>query len=155
MNYNRREFVEALAIGSGSCLFAMAGVGVVNAMELPSNDGRFSATSVDEILSEIGAKGAAQSADIKIKAPDIASNGSMVSVTVTSNVPDTEYIALIADNNPHPLIAEYYYSKKIMPYVSTRIKMAKTSQVRAIVKAAGQFYYASSEVKVTIGGCGG
>lgn len=155
MNYNRREFIEALAIGGGSCLVAITGVKVANAVELPGNDGRFAASSVDGVLSEIGAAGAKQSSDIKIKAPDIASNGSMVSVAVTSNLPDTDYIALIADHNPHPLIAEYYYSRKAQPYVSTRIKMAKTSQVRAIVKAGGQFYYASSEVKVTIGGCGG
>ncbi len=67
MNYNRREFIEALAIGSGSCLVAMTGVNVANAVELPGSDGRFSASSVDGVLSEIGATGAKQSSDIKIK----------------------------------------------------------------------------------------
>ena len=155
MNYNRREFVETLAIGSGGALLSMTGLNVANAVELPDSNGRFSGSSVDEVLNAIGAKGAQQSGDITIKAPEIASNGSMVSVTVTSGISGTEYIALLADNNPHPLIAEYYYTKNIQPYVSTRIKMAKTSPVRAIVKAGDKYYYGSQEVKVTIGGCGG
>ncbi|MCW8907374.1 MAG: thiosulfate oxidation carrier protein SoxY [Sedimenticola sp.] len=155
MNYNRREFVETLAIGSGGALLAMTGLNVANAVELPAANGRFAGKNVDEVLNALGAQSASKSADIAIKAPEIASNGSMVSVTVTSNLPGTEYIALIAENNPHPLVAEYYYSKRIQPYVSTRIKMAKTSNVRAVVKAGGKFFYASREVKVTIGGCGG
>ncbi|HMW53678.1 MAG TPA: thiosulfate oxidation carrier protein SoxY [Rhodocyclaceae bacterium] len=40
-------------------------------------------------------------------------------------------------------------------YVSTRIKMGATSNVLAVVKAAGKTYKTHKEVKVTIGGCGG
>ncbi len=39
--------------------------------------------------------------------------------------------------------------------MSTRIKMGKTSEVHAVVKAGGKLYSATKEVKVTIGGCGG
>ena len=41
------------------------------------------------------------------------------------------------------------------PYVSTRIKMAKTGDIIAVVKADGKLHSATKEVKVTIGGCGG
>jgi len=39
--------------------------------------------------------------------------------------------------------------------VTTRVKMGQTSNVLALVKADGKFFYAMKEVKVTLGGCGG
>lgn len=42
-----------------------------------------------------------------------------------------------------------------VPYVSTRVKMLKTSNVVALVEAGGKSYSGVREVKVTIGGCGG
>ena len=39
-------------------------------------------------------------------------------------------------------------------YVSARLKMGETSNVRAVVRADGKFYTAVKEVKITIGGCG-
>ena len=42
-----------------------------------------------------------------------------------------------------------------LPDVSTRIKMGKTSDVIAVVKAGGKLHSARKSVKVTIGGCGG
>ncbi|MEA2890635.1 MAG: sulfur-oxidizing protein SoxY, partial [Bradyrhizobium sp.] len=42
-----------------------------------------------------------------------------------------------------------------MPNVANRLKMAKTSNVIAVVEAGGKLYSAAKEVKVTVGGCGG
>ena len=39
--------------------------------------------------------------------------------------------------------------------VGSRLKMAKTSKVVALVESGGKLYSASKEVKVTVGGCGG
>ena len=79
----------------------------------------------------------------------------MVPVSISSKIPGTEYIALIVDENPFPLVAEYHYQAGAEAYASVRIKMRQASAVRAVVKANGQFYQASNQVKVTIGGCGG
>jgi sulfur-oxidizing protein SoxY len=35
------------------------------------------------------------------------------------------------------------------------VKMGQTSNITALVKADGKFYYTTKEVKVTLGGCGG
>ena len=94
------------------------------------------------------------SADIKIKAPDIAENGSVVPVTVETGMSGVESIALLVDGNNSPLVASFNLSNA-EPFVSTRIKMGKTSNVVAVVKANGQLMAAKKEVKVTIGGCGG
>ena len=39
--------------------------------------------------------------------------------------------------------------------MASRLKMAKTTNVIAIVEAGGKLYSTSKEVKVTVGGCGG
>jgi sulfur-oxidizing protein SoxY len=106
-------------------------------------------------MGSIGASGAAASGDIVVKAPDIAENGAVVPVEITSNIAGTDSIAIIGEKNALPLIAVFNLSNGAQGYVSTRIKMGSTSNVVAVVKAGGKVYKAHKEVKVTIGGCGG
>ncbi len=102
-----------------------------------------------------GSSTMSDSSDIAIKAPDIAENGAVVPVSVTSNISGTEFISILAIKNATPLTASFNMGKGAEGFVSTRIKMGKTSDVIAIVKADGKLYTAKKEVKVTIGGCGG
>jgi sulfur-oxidizing protein SoxY len=92
---------------------------------------------------------------IKLKAPDIAENGAVVPITVTSDITGTSSIGIVVSNNATPLTATFDLGASTEGYVSTRIKMGKTSEVIAVVKAGGKLYSARKEVKVTIGGCGG
>ncbi|MDB4409546.1 thiosulfate oxidation carrier protein SoxY [Gammaproteobacteria bacterium] len=92
---------------------------------------------------------------IKIKAPDIAENGAVVPVSVTTGIEGVSSISLFADKNATPLTAEFILGPGAEGYVSTRIKMGKTANVVAVVKAGDKLYSSSKEVKVTIGGCGG
>ena len=66
-----------------------------------------------------------------------------------------ESIGIIVSENPSPLAASFDLTPDAVAEVSTRIKMGKTSDVVAVVKANGQLYSTSKNVKVTIGGCGG
>jgi sulfur-oxidizing protein SoxY len=116
----------------------------------------FKAKAMPEMLQELmGSDGAEESGEIKIKAPDIAENGAVVPVTVTTSIAGAESIAVIAVNNPAPLIASYELGEGTEGFVSTRIKMGKSGDVVAVVKSGGKLYSAKKEVKVTIGGCGG
>jgi len=92
---------------------------------------------------------------IKIKAPDIAENGAVVPVSVTTSIDGVSSISLFADKNATPLTADFVLGPSTEGYVSTRIKMGKTANVIAVVKAGDKLYSSSKEVKVTIGGCGG
>lgn len=76
-------------------------------------------------------------------------------MTITSDLDNIESISLLVTKNATPLVASYNFDADTEAFVSTRIKMGKTSEVEAIVKAGGKLYSASKEVKVTIGGCGG
>jgi sulfur-oxidizing protein SoxY len=107
------------------------------------------------LKSLVGSSDLEASSAIDVKAPDIAENGAVVPVTVSTTIEGVESIAVIASNNPVPLLANFVLGKGAAGFVSTRIKMGKTGDVIAVVKANGKLYSAKKEVKVTIGGCGG
>ncbi len=92
---------------------------------------------------------------INIKVAKIAENGLSVPVSVESDLPEIESISLVVPNNPFPLAAHFEHRKNTLGYASVRIKMAKSSDVIAVVKSQGKLYSASRPVKVTLGGCGG
>jgi len=102
----------------------------------------------------MGSGDAAESADVTLRAPDIAENGAVVPITVETNMGDVEEIAILVEKNEHPLVTTFNVSAAA-PFLSTRIRMGETSDVYGVVKAGGKIYQAHKEVKVTIGGCGG
>ena len=116
----------------------------------------FSATSVaDAMTTMFDTDKHDASAKVTLKAPDIAENGAVVQIVVSADMDNVDSISIIADKNVNPMTASFQLSEQSVPYVATRIKLGKTSNVIAIVKADGKLYSAQKEVKVTIGGCGG
>ena len=92
---------------------------------------------------------------IAIKIPQIAENGAVVPITISSSLDAVSRIFLLVEKNPVPLAAQFDLSPELLPFVSARIKMAETSDVIVIVQSNDAFYRAKERVKVTIGGCGG
>ncbi len=120
------------------------------------NEAAFAAKDVPAALTSLmGADAAETSEEISIKAPDIAENGAVVPVTVETAMEGITSIAIIAAGNQTPLIASFDLGEGALPFVSTRIKMAKTADVVAVVKVGDKLYSNAKSVKVTIGGCGG
>jgi len=115
----------------------------------------FQATSLDAVLKALGIAGAEASDQIKIRAPKIAENGAAVPVGITSSIEGTTEIIAIAAANPKPLAARYRFGEGATTSVDSRIKMGQTTEVIALVRAGGRYYMAKTEVKVTLGGCGG
>ena len=116
----------------------------------------FKAVTPDTALNELfGDLPIEQSDAIRLKIPDIAENGAVVPVTISTDIEGVESISVIIDNNPNPLSASFTISESVMADISTRVKMGKSSQVRAMVKTKDKIYTVAKEVKVTIGGCGG
>ncbi len=103
----------------------------------------------------LGSASHTASADITIKAPDIAENGAVVPISISTGMSNVEAIAVFVKENPSPLACNYNLGAKTEGFVSTRIKMGKTSELLAVVKSGGKLFSASKTVKVTIGGCGG
>ncbi len=154
MQGKRRLFLQAgMAAGSFA---AAVGAGLIPRDVLAAwPKAAFEATKLEETLKAIGATGAAENAAIQIKAPEIAENGAVVPIEVSTDMPNVKSISILAVNNPSPLAARFELSDASEPMVSTRIKMGKTSDIVAVVDTGNGIYTASREIKVTIGGCGG
>ena len=119
------------------------------------NKEAFAAKSAPDALKNLGASGAAPSKDIVIEAPQIAENGAVVPIEITSNIAGTTAIAVLVEKNPYPLVAKFDFMDGALPFVKLNAKMGETSNVRVVATAGGKHYTATREIKVTIGGCGG
>jgi sulfur-oxidizing protein SoxY len=119
------------------------------------NKEAFGAKSAPDALKALGAAGAAPSKDVLIEAPEIAENGAVVPVEISSNVRGTTALLVLIDHNPFPLVAKFDFMEGAVPFVKLNVKMGETSEVRVIAEAGGKHYAATKEIKVTIGGCGG
>lgn len=114
----------------------------------------FEAERAEDALIELSATAIEPSSDIVLVAPQVAENGAVVQIEVNSRIPGTEAIAILVENNPTPLVANFLFFEGTEPYLVTRIKMAETSELKAVVKAGNKYYSASQLVEVAIGGCG-
>lgn len=92
---------------------------------------------------------------VNLDAPEIAENGAVVPISVSTTLPDVTAISIVVSENPFPLAAHYPIPAGTSPMVANRLKMAKTSKVIALVASGGKVFSATKEVKVTVGGCGG
>ena len=156
MDSSRRKVLRG---GSGLAVMALAmAAGLVkpgSARAMTWNKAAFDTKSFADAVKALGGPPAVESKDVVLEGPDIAENGAVVPFTITSRVPGTESIAVLIEKNPNTLAANFDIPKGTDPFVNTRVKLAETSKVYALVKADGKYYYAAKEVKVTIGGCGG
>lgn len=98
---------------------------------------------------------ATPSTAISFDAPDIAENGAVVPLSVSSTLPNITAIAILALGNPNTMAAAYQLPAGTNAAVSARIKLAKTTDVIALVQSGGKLYSITKNVKVTLGGCGG
>ena len=144
----RRKFIQFL-------------LGAVSVALLPTrafaaiwNVSAFQATQADSALAGLGVGSLEPSPLITLIAPDKAENGAVVQIEVISNIPNTESIAILVDKNPTSLIAHFKFGHGADPFVVTRIKMAETSDVQAVIKANNQYFVAKKRVEVLENGCG-
>ena len=153
MDIRRRGILRA---GGALALAVAAGLlRPVRAFAQQWNKAAFDTRSVAATLKALGASGSTESAQIQITAPDIAENGAVVPITIESAIPRTQAIAILIEKNPNTLSADFEIPEGTDPFITTRVKMAETSNIYAVVKADGKYFHAAKEIKVTLGGCGG
>lgn len=99
---------------------------------------------------------------ITLDLPQIAENGLVVpvNVSVESKMTDSDYVKsvhIFADGNPLPGVVSYKFTPTSgQASANIRMRLAKTQNVICVAEMSdGTLYTAKSEVKVTIGGCGG
>jgi len=146
--------------GAGALALIGLGQGTLGAWPaLAANDkypdDAFKQKNAAEAIKALYGKDHEPSDKIKLDAPEIAENGGVVPISVTTTLPDVSSISFVVSENPFALAASYKFPEGTVPAVANRLKMAKTSNVIALVEAGGKLYSATKEVKVTVGGCGG
>jgi len=158
MNSRRRNFLQT---GGGMTLLTMlAATGWLQPRDAAAADAwnaaAFDTKSMDDTMKALGGGTPVPSKAITfVQTPDIAENGAVVPVGITSTIPNTQSIAILIEKNPNMLAAVFDIPAGTDPSISTRVKMGQSSNIVALVKADGKYYYAAKEVKVTLGGCGG
>ena len=140
-------------VGLGNIPFGLAPVFAAANDKYPED--AFKQKSEADAIKSLYGKAAEPSDKVKLDAPEIAENGAVVPISVSTTLADVTSISVLVSENPNALVASYKIPSGTVPTVANRIKMAKTSNVIAIVEAGGKLYSATKEVKVTLGGCGG
>lgn len=123
---------------------------------------RADVAAVEAELKKLYGDKKAGSGKIKMDVPQIAENGLVVPINVEVESPMTDKdhvktVHVFADGNPLPGIASFRFTPACgKAAASTRMRLAQTQNIIAIAEMAdGSLFSTKTEVKVTIGGCGG
>ncbi|MBC8493880.1 MAG: hypothetical protein ISR74_01510 [Candidatus Thioglobus sp.] len=143
---NRRSAIKAL-IGGAIALSSMAPFSV-----LANFMGKLKA---DDAINKITGGKHTTSAKLKLKSPKLAENGTQVPVTVDATaLIGVQSIFLIVHENIKPVAMRVdFESSDAITFASFRVKMGKPTKVTAIAQTSAGFVTASSQTKVTKGGC--
>jgi sulfur-oxidizing protein SoxY len=152
----RRTFLKSTL--ATAVLAAVGGTGLLaprRALAAEWPKAAFTAKKFEEAVKALyGTDQMSPSASVKLKAPTQAENSAQVQIQVVAEMPNVEDIAVFVEQNPFALAARASFHGA-EGYFSTRLKMAQTSDVYAVVKSGGKLYFTKQNVKVTVGGCGG
>jgi sulfur-oxidizing protein SoxY len=149
----RREMLTKSAVVAG----LLAGAGLLPRAAMAAwSQAAFDAKTLADAVKALGGGAPAESKDVTITGPDIAENGAVVPVGCACSLPGVKRLLLLVEKNPSVLAAVFDVTEAVEPNMNTRVKMGQSSNVFAVAMMAdGKVLYASKEIKVTLGGCGG
>jgi sulfur-oxidizing protein SoxY len=150
---NRREVLTH----SAKVAALLATTGLLPQVALANyNAATFEVKTMADLVKMLGGSAPAESKDVTITGPDIAENGAVVPVGVSTALPGVKKLLVLVEKNPSVLSAMFDVSDAVDANFSTRVKMGQSSNVYAVAMMGdGKVLYAQKEVKVTLGGCGG
>jgi sulfur-oxidizing protein SoxY len=149
---NRRETLKQGMTLAG----LLASTGLFPQFAWAYNKTAFDAKSVADVAKAFGASAPVASKDVTITGPDIAENGAVVPLGVSTSMAGVKHLLILVEKNPSALVAMFNVSDAVESSFSTRAKMGQSSDVYAVaITSDGKALFAKKEVKVTLGGCGG
>ena len=150
---NRRELLSHSA--KVAALLATTGL-LPQMAHAAYNTAAFEVKTMAELVKMLGGSAPTESKDVSITGPDIAENGAVVPVGVSTALPGVKRLLVLVEKNPSVMSAMFDVSDAVDANFSTRVKMGQSSNVMAVAMMAdGRVLFAQKEVKVTLGGCGG
>jgi sulfur-oxidizing protein SoxY len=116
---------------------------------------------IARILREISDGHPIRRGHVSLDMPLVAEDGRVVPVIIETDLPMTagnyvKAVHLIVDHNPDPHLAVFHLTAALgRVSISTRIKMKRTTWVRAILQTSnGEVWAGYARVLVTLNGCG-
>lgn len=128
---NRRETLKQTAVVAG----LLATAGFPQFAHAAFNKVAFEAKSVQDAAKAAGASSMAESKDVTITGPDIAENGAVVPMGVSTTLSGVKQLLIMVEKNPSPLVAMFYASDAVDANFTTRAKMGQSSDVYAVATA--------------------
>jgi sulfur-oxidizing protein SoxY len=114
----------------------------------------FAKSPADAISAVLGAPQAPIDEAVELVVPGTVEVADFVPVSVNTAVDKVESITIVANENPNPIVANFRLDPQLVPYVATRVRLAKAGNMQALVKAGGTVHRATKDIGVTLGGCG-
>jgi sulfur-oxidizing protein SoxY len=150
---NRRETMRR----SAAVTALLAASGLFPQAASAWNQAAFGGKTVPEAIKAFGAAAApVESKDVVITGPDIAENGAVVPLGVSTTLAGVKQLLILVEKNPSPLVAMFNVSDLVETNFLTRAKMGQSSDVYAVaITHDGKALFSKKEIKVTLGGCGG
>lgn len=162
---SRRGFIGRIALvgaglaGSGPVLRADRLLAAVP--DLDPGDPEVPNEQIARILKDLFGDRPVRRGHLSLDMPAVAEDGRIVPVIIESDLPMTaehfvKAVHLIVDHNPDPHLAAYHLTPALGSVaIETRIKMKRTTWVRAILETSGGEVWADyARVNVTLNGCG-
>ena len=161
----RRSFLQTLALASAGLMGAAAAArsGRLFGLVRPGgpDDPEIPNEEVARIYRERFGGRTITHAHVQLDMPAVAEDGRVVPVIIESDLPMTaeQYVKgihLIVDHNPDAHLAGFYLTPAVgQVSISTRIKMKRSTWVRAILETnTGELWADYAKVLVTLNGCG-
>lgn len=153
MMQTRREMLKRSA--AVASLLGAAGL-LPQAAQAAWNAAAFEAKNMADLVKALGGAAPAESKDVTITGPDIAENGAVVPVGCATTLPNVKRMMILVEKNPSMLCATFDVTDAVEANFSTRVKMGQSSNVMAVALTNdNKVLFATKEIKVTLGGCGG
>lgn len=163
----RRHFLKALGLlGAAAAVEGATGASrrlpaMMRVTQPGPDDPPLPNEAVEKIYAERFQGRPIQRGKVTLDMPTMAEDGRYVPVVIESELPMTsdEYVKgiyLIVDHNPDPLVTAFHFTPALGPVnLQTRIKMKRTSWIRAIAETSkGELYADYLKVETTLNGCG-
>jgi sulfur-oxidizing protein SoxY len=155
MSITRRTFLEAAVSGAAIASTLTAGVFSARKVRAALPPQTFSAASPAEAIKAVlGTDQSSPDQAVELNITETVEMADMVPLSVRARLDNVESITIVGDKNPNPIIAHYRLDPRLQPYLATRVRLARSSDVTALVKANGTLHRATRHVQASIGGCG-
>ncbi|RKT43580.1 thiosulfate oxidation carrier protein SoxY [Thiocapsa rosea] len=153
----RRRCLLSAGLATGSlAIAAQAGLlwpVTVLASDWPA-DGFYATRLEDAMAILFGGEPVEPSDHVQLQANAIAENGASVPIAIRTDLAGPLLLTLFSVSNPTPAVGRFELAPQLGGQLDTRVKMANSGDLIAVVTADGKHFSARRHIQVAAGGCG-